>query len=670
MIALLLLFVKNIFGFIDRMVAFVIQYLYQLIIAIADTNVFGDVIYRYLGRIYTFLGIFMVFKLSISMINYIINPDALTDKSKGFGKLISNVIISLILLVATPTLFSVAFDLQRDILNTNALYQIVTGRRIQATDTGAQQNTMMANAKENGKTIAYGVYSAFVYKSDDKGEIIQQGEHDGKSYIVAACKQDNKNTDCGADNVCKYGSVDCLLHENTVTHDGNKYWWLLSTVVGVAVAYILLGFCLDVALRSVKLGFLQIIAPIPIMMRMDPGAKDDKFSKWLKQVSSTFLSLFIRLAGLFFVIEIITLIMNPEKGTNMMTSYADGSTLLGGGGLIGLFVRLFIIIGCLMFAKNLPQLISDLFGIKLDGDGFSLKKKMGNIPGLGAAKMIGAGALGFAGGAAANAWATGRNIKNMGLRKALTGHEAGSKLHFNDFTRGARTLFSDVGGGISGAYRGATSKEKNMFKAAGAGISGAAAARNLRRERTELNADGIKGWATRTGASISNLAGIESGASRFDKMSAGLGAVSDAKSEIDKYLEAANGDVKEAKGNYDAAVQRGLDATQLKTYKAALDAAKDQAIKNASEGDTVSVLVDKYNEKVREANALFNGAVDRENNQIQFAEVDRSTGTAYTSIKDGDGKAKGTNTSLKNDGISVGGRTWSQDHSGVKGDKK
>ena len=81
MVALLLLFVKTIFGFIDSMVAFVIQYLYRLIIAIADTNVFGDTIYHYLGRIYTFLGIFMVFKLSISMINYIINPDSLTDKS-------------------------------------------------------------------------------------------------------------------------------------------------------------------------------------------------------------------------------------------------------------------------------------------------------------------------------------------------------------------------------------------------------------------------------------------------------------------------------------------------------------------------------------------------------------------------------------------------------------
>lgn len=495
MVALLLLFVKTIFGFIDRMVAFVIQYLYQLIIAIADTNVFADTIYHYLGRIYTFLGIFMVFKLSISMINYIINPDALTDKSKGFGKLIGNVIISLVLLVATPTLFSVAFDIQADILNTNALYQIVTGRKIQtSTNTnGSQQDILYSNAKINAETIAYGVYSAFIY--DETVEISKDiYGSDGKAVKVNCEPGEN---DCSSAGQCPYGKINCLLADGTVTHDNNRYWWLLSTVVGVAVAYILLGFCLDVAVRSVKLGFLQIIAPIPIMMRMDPGAKDDKFSKWLKEVGSTFLSLFIRLAGLFFVIEIINLVM--DGGT--MQPYSDPNGQIGGGGLTGLFVKLFIIIGCLMFAKKLPQLISDLFGIKLDGDGFSIKKKMGNIPGLGAAKVVGAGALGFAGGMAANTWAGVKGWdKNKGVLSNL--NKLGNSM---------------TAGGFSGAFRGATSKEKNMFKAASAGISGAAAARNLRADRLAAGDGGIKGYVRRTGVAAQNLAGIPSGASKFDK---------------------------------------------------------------------------------------------------------------------------------------------------------
>ncbi len=68
-----------------------------------------------------------------------------------------------------------------------------------------------------------------------------------------------------------------------------------------------------------------------------------------------------------------------------------------------------------MFAKQLPNLIESILGIKLSGDGFSLKKKLGNVPGLGVAKAAGAGALGFAGGMAANAWATRGNWKGQGL---------------------------------------------------------------------------------------------------------------------------------------------------------------------------------------------------------------------------------------------------------------
>lgn len=547
MIALLLLFVKNIFGFIDRMVALVIQYLYQLIIAIADTNVFGDTIYHYLGRIYTFLGIFMVFKLSVSMINYVINPDALTDKSKGFGKLISNVIISLILLVATPTLFNVAFDIQADILNSNALYQIVTGRKIQtATDTaGSQQEVLMKNAEINGKTIAYGVYSAFVYKSVD-GESISEHPEGQRTVVSVACEPGT--TGCVA-NKCQYGSIKCLLHENTLTHKDNTYWWLLSTVVGVAVAYILLGFCLDIALRSVKLGFLQIIAPIPIMMRMDPGAKDDKFSKWLKDVGGTFLSLFIRLAGLFFVIEIINMVMDG----GMMESYSDPTAAIGGGGITGLFVKLFIIIGCLMFAKKLPQLISDLFGIKLDGDGFSLKKKMGNIPGLGAAKVLGAGALGFAGGYAANV---------MG---ATLGAEKGKRLSaFAKSSLGG----SGFAGAFSGAYRGATSKEKNLFKATGAGIKGSVDARNLRDQR---QATGYH-IGRRAMAGINTFAGVDS-LSHYDSQ---INQYSDIEKRASDILSRANGEMIKHNFNFNDSNGNSIDMNAFKASKEKLTLLRNQ----------------------------------------------------------------------------------------------
>lgn len=453
---------RRLFALLDGIVAWAIELLYVLLIKIADTNVFGELIYQYLGRIYTFLGIFMVFKLSFAMINYIINPDTLTDKGKGFSKLITNVVISLILLAITPNLFDAAFKLQSDLLSSNAVYQIVTGKKLPTSD-GNSNKSLEENAKVQGKEMSYAVYSSFIYKSG------------GDDYEL----EDQK--------ICEIkAGATCLLDEDVIIKkDGKKftyeYKYLISTICGCAVAYMLLMFCFDAAVRSVKLGFLQIIAPIPILSMIDPGKGTDKVSKWGKECGKTFIDLFIRLAGIFFALDVIHSILSSD---GMMTYYSNTEPVKN------LFVRLFVIIGCLMFAKQLPNLIESILGIKLSGDGFSLKKKLGNVPGLGVAKAAGAGALGFAGGMAANTWATRGNWKGQGLGN------------------GFRNVGSILAGGMSGAGRGLTSKEKNLFKAAGAGVKGSVDARNLRADRYATGEGGIKGWGSRRIAGIDKFAGV------------------------------------------------------------------------------------------------------------------------------------------------------------------
>lgn len=453
---------RRLFALLDGIVAWAIELLYVLLIKIADTDVFRELIYQYLGRIYTFLGIFMVFKLSFAMINYIINPDTLTDKGKGFSKLITNVVISLILLAITPNLFDAAFKLQSDLLSSNAVYQIVTGKKI-PTSEGNSNKSLEENAKVQGKEMSYAVYSSFIYKSG------------GDDYEL----EDQK--------ICEIkAGATCLLDEDVIIKkDGKKftyeYKYLISTICGCAVAYMLLMFCFDAAVRSVKLGFLQIIAPIPILSMIDPGKGTDKVSKWGKECGKTFIDLFVRLAGIFFALDVIHSILSSKE---MMKYYSSGASVNN------LFVRLFVIIGCLMFAKQLPNLIESILGIKLSGDGFSLKKKLGNVPGLGVAKAAGAGALGFAGGMAANAWATRGNWKGQGLGN------------------GFRNVGSILAGGMSGAGRGLTSKEKNLFKAAGAGVKGSVDARNLRADRYATGEGGIKGWGSRRIAGIDKFAGV------------------------------------------------------------------------------------------------------------------------------------------------------------------
>ena len=106
--------------------------LYDLLIAISRTSVLsqGDIA-QFATRIEILLGIFMLFKMSFSLITYIVNPDDFTDKQKGFGKLVQNSVISLVLLVLVPYIFQMAFSLQAKILDDNILAKLLLGEKIQ-----------------------------------------------------------------------------------------------------------------------------------------------------------------------------------------------------------------------------------------------------------------------------------------------------------------------------------------------------------------------------------------------------------------------------------------------------------------------------------------------------------------------------------------------------------
>ena len=96
-------FTKNIriffFG-IDWLLYNFIPTIYNFIITISRTSILSQGQIKDIGgRIQALLGVFMLFKVSFSIITYIINPDEFSDKSKGFAKLWQNAIISLILLI-------------------------------------------------------------------------------------------------------------------------------------------------------------------------------------------------------------------------------------------------------------------------------------------------------------------------------------------------------------------------------------------------------------------------------------------------------------------------------------------------------------------------------------------------------------------------------------------
>ncbi len=375
--------IRQFFFSIDKIIFGFIPAIYDLLISIARTSPISQAdIAEMADRIYKLLAIFMVFKVTFSLIMYVVNPDDFSDKSKGLSKLGTNIIISLALLILTPYAFNYAFQLQTIILEDNSLATLVFGE---------------ANSEKNffntaGDDMAYIVMSPFFTPNTSQPQLYDCNElivkEGGNAIFNPSCsgldEYGNSNNDDTSlqyltDQDNKYfkeedlkayvagvnaGSLGLMFRQDIALATENNQWFIMdykyifSTVVGVVIVLLLITFCMDVAVRSIKLAFLQLAAPIPIISYVDPkSGKDGLFKKWYQMCFQTYISLFVRLLALYFAVYIIGKVSDMK-----LIDVIDGSYI--SNQLIGIF----IIIGALMFAKQLPKILEGL-GIKLDGDG-------------------------------------------------------------------------------------------------------------------------------------------------------------------------------------------------------------------------------------------------------------------------------------------------------------
>ena len=460
---------RTLFFHIDRVVYEGIGNVYDLLLSIARTSIFNsNTIEGFYKKIYALIGIFMLFKISFSLINYILNPDDFSDKEKGFASIVKRVIMSLAMLVLVPYGFQEAYELQTIILEDNTLAALV----FEGVDNDEEATYKIDTAGDKIKFILMYTFfqpnyneiyeengdsaissCAVTYKHESDGSITAQNgvfvlneecfgtfnsesmEYDGSGGVYGEYWKDNEDLyQTYVQGVARQNFYLMFKHDIAMLQIDKSeiyvvdYMAPLSTAVGIAVLWVLLLFCIDVAVRSVKLGFYELIAPIPILSYIDPKTKDGMLSKWFKQVSTTYLSLFMRLMALYLAIFIIYSV--AQNGI------ADVVT---GERITDWWVIIFVIIGTLMFAKQLPKILEDTLGIKGTGD-FTLNplKKLedgmlgGKVVGkaakigVGTAKGIGTAAL--VGGAAL---ATGQGVRFGAMGKAIAGGARGEKFGKN-----------------------------------------------------------------------------------------------------------------------------------------------------------------------------------------------------------------------------------------------
>lgn len=455
-------------GWVDCIVAKLITMIYKLLINLADLVLYSEDLIKALGkRIGLILGIFMLFKLAISLINYMISPDKISDGKQGGGKLIINIGVSLALLVSINFIFKEAYRIQGIVVESKIIEKIFFGSNgiYVSTNDNTATDPNDPNKQKYKMDIGYYLYSNFLtpnvqifgHACDYLWDV---GSTLDEVYEPSPTEQQNESNNNSSDSSTESNIPDTrgkscndLLsevygkdYENALTSILNarnamdmsyvlndwdilittpqervyafEYTPLISNVSGILVLLVLISFSMDLATRAIKLLFLQIIAPIPIISNMDLGKGQEIFKKWGKQCINTYLSVFIRLIAIDFAVFMIVLLRGNYKNVF----------------LNNMWLNVFLIIGALMFAKQVPSLLEEFFGIKLNGLTFHPIKKFQEQAVFGkqitnTATAVGKGGIGTVGGMISGGVAGARVGNTAGgiFAGALMGANMGSR---------------------------------------------------------------------------------------------------------------------------------------------------------------------------------------------------------------------------------------------------
>lgn len=372
---------------IDYVIYLAINICYQLFEVVSKVEVFSTenvgVISR---RIYTIIGIVMLFVFAYNIILAIVDPDSLSKGEKSVKNIVQNTIISIVLVTLFPLICEYMQIFQNHIIENNTIGNLIMGST--ASDSG-----------ENGQTkgalnVSVTIFTAFYHPIDENKEPVTLTECESSS--VKLCSRYKEMADNAKNGI---GGLWNFMHDEDlkdgIYDDDMEYLFPLSTIAGVVAAYLFLSFSLDLGVRAAKLGALKLIAPIPIFLRITKP-KGGQFDKWLSEFTKTYLQVFERIV----IINFAMLLISFVSDINIFAS--------GGGLFINVIATVVVILGILKFAKDAPKLIEDIFSVKIPQ--MSIKKKINDNE----YALRGASVLGAAG-----TTAVGNVIKGIGAGKSV-----------------------------------------------------------------------------------------------------------------------------------------------------------------------------------------------------------------------------------------------------------
>lgn len=484
-----------------------------------NASVINDTITSITDTIYVLVTVFMLFRITVTMFEYLIDPDRVADKQTGAGKMITRIVISLILIMTFKSLIVPKLDqLQNALLaedsilsklvdvNAKTYSQAECREQIsKATQMTASNGTSGENANNKKGGMAELIQGCTYYSGiiDDIENSSAYKNGSGTKKII--CQMNGKVTSCDAipNNYCalkgvwssnKNGSQlkftinftddieECSRTDDLLTggytyeqielgtSDASKtkgsqfarevmatftsqpdklletsfiddpkgnedfgklveqkeidFDLFICIIVGIALIAIILVLCIEVIIRTFKLLLLQILAPIAFISYINPN--DKVLNNWFQKYVGCYLDLFIKILSIRLAILFISKFSTQVSGLSALLVY------------IAIFV----------FAKTIPNIITDVLGIKNMGGTF--KESMNALK---TAALVGTGALATSGIGFVAGMGKGGNFGT-----AVGGLLGGMVRGGNAGARG----FSNIAGAVSGQRnRAVSARQRN-----------------------------------------------------------------------------------------------------------------------------------------------------------------------------------------------------------------
>lgn len=377
---------------IDYIVYLAINLCYQLFEVVGKIEVFKtDSVAEISHKIYTIIGIVMLFVFAYNIILGIIDPDSINKGDKSVQNVVKNTVISVVLVTLFPLICEYMQTFQDHIVESKTISNLLLGSTV---------------SDKSALSVSTTIFTAFYHPLDENKNPVTLDECATSSAKL--CPRYKELADEAKDSLSGLWN---LMHDSDLRYgigdDTMEYLFPLSTIAGVVAAYLFLSFSLDLGVRAAKLGALKLVAPIPIFLRITKP-KGGTFDKWFSEFTKTYLQVFERIIIISFAMLLISYVSKIKPTEWFITNGDSGAT--EPSVFIKLLAIVVVILGILKFAKDAPKLIEDLFSVKIPQ--MSLKKKINdNEYALRGASMLGG----------AGVTAVGNVIKGIGEGKGVGG---------------------------------------------------------------------------------------------------------------------------------------------------------------------------------------------------------------------------------------------------------